>query len=228
MNLKILPTFIKGYFSKAIPKVENISNQTFTPLVFEKKLTTQEARYFAATNFRIRNINTTNLNEYNGINRLCTKIYNLTEGEILFPPDINVIKQKNSKYSGSYNNRSISLIKSNTYLETFIHELGHYNHENTTANYLKMGKRSEIKNDMLYPDYRILDDFMKDTQSLKLIRQYISNYATSSPCEFVAEMFTTIINGRKLPLELFNLYKKYDGPCYEILLKQYKKGNLVI
>ena len=228
MNLKILPNFIKSYFSKATPTVENNSKQVFIPLVFEKKSTIQEARGFGAINFRIRDINTTNLCEYNEINQLCTKIYNLTEGKALFPPNIDIIKQKNSKYSGSYNNCSISLIKSNTYLETFIHEVGHYNHENTTANYLKMGKSAEIKNDMVYPDYRILDDFLKDKQNLKLIRQYISSYATSSPCEFVAEMFKTTINGRKLPLELFDLYKKYEGPCHEVLLKQYKKANFLL
>ena len=111
MNIKIFPYFIKNYFSKATPTAENLSKETFIPLVFEKKQSIRDARGFGAINFRIRNIETNNLNEYNEINQLCTKIYNLTEGQVKFPPSISIKKQKTVDIQGLMETRPYPLLK---------------------------------------------------------------------------------------------------------------------
>lgn len=226
MKLTILPTFIKKYITK--PSV-NLNPQGFRPMEFRKNDSIEGAKSFAMQTFRIKQLSASQLYEYNEINRICTKIYNLTEGRALFPKEI-VMKtyKKPQRYQGEYQDNKVSLIKQNTYLSTLIHEIGHYNHELMSRNFIKMGKKSEIKADMLNPDYSIYEKFSRDSQNLKAIKFYLGGYATSSPSEFIAEMFMAVINGRRLPQGMFGLYKLYEGPHADILYKQYQKLNLFL
>lgn len=224
MNLKTLPIVIKKYILIFPTKAtSNLCRVAFNPLIFTKHQSIDTAKLFALKNFKIKKFEASKISEYNEINSICTKIYNLTEGEAKFPPEITLKNSKNTRYDGDYSEDKINLIKHNSYMQSLIHEIGHYNHEKMSSNYLKMGKLEEIKNDMFYPDYSIYNKFMKDSKNLKLIKTYLGGYATSSPAEFVAEFFTAAINNKKLPKELFNLYKEYEGPCADILFKQYQK-----
>ena len=85
---------IKSYFSKAYSLKGPVPEKTFSPLVFKKSFSIRDAKDFAGFNFRIRSWITSDLTEYNEINQHLTKIYNLTEGKVKFPPDIEIKRQK--------------------------------------------------------------------------------------------------------------------------------------
>jgi hypothetical protein len=60
----------------------------------------------------------------------------------------------------------------------------------------------------LYPDLyeHLTNKEIKET-SLK-----VSDYASTSIGEFVAEVYKMMISGREIPSDVMNLYKKYNGP----------------
>lgn len=41
----------------------------------------------------------------------------------------------------------------------------------------------------------------------------VSDYATNSPLEFVAEVWKRVQQGRTFPDDVMTLYKKYGGPA---------------
>jgi hypothetical protein len=47
---------------------------------------------------------------------------------------------------------------------------------------------------------------------LKMIARKVSTYAQDNPVEFVAETFTALIRGRRLPDDVLTLYKQLGGP----------------
>ena len=227
-NLSI-PYLIKKYIFNIPTKNTKLKLKSdFLPLEFKKANSVDYAKNYAWENFGIKNFSANKLADLNTINQICTKIFNITEGEAQFPPTVILKKQKNhGRTIGTYGDNSIELIEDNKFISTLIHEIAHYNHELFSKNYIKMGKISEIKEDMLYPDYSIFEKFSKHSD-LKLIRTHLGGYATSSPCEFVAEMFMNIVNEKKLPRQLFELYKEFEGPFYEKFLKHYTSNNLFI
>lgn len=196
--------------------------QSFLNLQFIKNKNLKDAYNFAEKNFNILNFEVNNLPDANLMNSIMTKIFNLTEGQAKFPPVVSLKRQKGSRFTGECGDIYISIIKNKKIADILIHEIGHYNHQLCSKNYFKMGKLSEIEADGI-TDLSIYDKFMNDRKSLKLIKKYICPYATSSPAEFIACTFEKIVNGKKLPAEIYNLYSKYEGPFADIF-----KRNLSI
>ncbi len=153
------------------------------------------------------------------MNSIMTKIFNITEGQAKYPTVVSLKRQKGSRFTGECGDINIEVIKNKKLAGVFIHEIGHYNHHACSKNYFKMGKLSELEDDGI-TDLSIYNQFMNDRASLKLIKKYICPYATSSPAEFIACTFEKIVNGKKLPAEIYNFYCKYEGPFADIFMKK--------
>lgn len=98
---------------------------------------------------------------------------------------------------------------------TLLHEHGHRAHYLAVGNkklYWKMGKLNEIKEAGI-KDFSIYNEFMSDKiQNVIKSCPFLGDYARTSPCEFVAEVYSALINDIKLPENIMELYKKYHGP----------------
>ncbi len=78
----------------------------------------------------------------------------------------------------------------------------------TYDGYEKLLKENPEKFKKRYPDLyeHLTNEEIKET-SLK-----VSDYASTSIGEFVAEVYAMMISGREIPSDVMNLYKKYNGP----------------
>lgn len=91
---------------------------------------------------------------------------------------------------------------------TLYHEIGHIYHDlNNPKTFLLMGKSRELKVNNLSTS--VLDEF--NSKYIETARK-VSDYATESPAEFVAEVFAKMINGQNFDNDVMALYKKYGGP----------------
>ena len=90
--------------------------------------------------------------------------------------------------------------------DTFFHESGHINH---LAKVLSGDTNSYIYKRLTGQTHRDESAFIK----LKpLIKVEVSEYATTSPFEFIAEVFRMKIEGKIISDEIYKLYEKYEGP----------------
>lgn len=189
----------------------------FKEIIFKKSLNLKEAALFAEKNFGVKNFNINDLVCANLLNKVFTKIHNITKGKAEFPPIVSIRNQKNVRFSGECGTCHIEVIKHPQMINTIIHEIGHYNHQKCCSDFSKMGKYQELIDDGV-TDFSIYEQFKNDKQSLKLIKKHILPYATSSAAEFIACTFNSIINGKTLPKEIYELYKKYEGPFADIFI----------
>lgn len=90
------------------------------------------------------------------------------------------------------------------------HELGHLRHQECVNNYNLMKKIEEYKT-MGQSVSDITKEFVTDKQIQQTARK-VSDYATESPLEFVAETFSQLMEGKTFPEDVMALYKKYGGP----------------
>lgn len=224
-NFQLIKNVFKNKYIAALMTNNTDTFEKFQPLKYTKALSIDEAKNFAYKNFNISKINCQNIGDINQINSCLCRVYNINKGKILFPQFINTYKNKGNRFAGAYDNGIISINTSYDILHTLFHEIGHYNHEKVSVNYLKMGKQKEIIASG-GTDFSILEKFMGDKLSLKLIKKEISGYACSSPAEFVACTFDAMMCGRKISPELFRLYKEYEGPNAEILKRQCIKDKI--
>ena len=195
--------------------------EKFKPLVYEKSNSVIEAKNYACQHFQISDICGGQLKEINNVNSSLCNIYNLNKGKVLFPPFIKVYKHRGQHYSGEYGANVIYLNTSYDIFPTLAHEIAHYNHEKTSSNYIKMGKKSEII-DAGSNDFSILNKFMDNKNALKTIKKELCGYACSSPAEFVACTFEAIMCRKQLSPEILKIYKEYEGPNAEILKLYFK------
>ena len=189
----------------------------FSSLNYIKSKDLKDAALFAEKMFGVKNFNISDLSSANLLNQTFTKIYNITRGKAEFPPIVSIKSRKNSRFSGECGILHIEVIKNPYMADDIIHEIGHYNHQKSCKDYNKMGKLAELQDDGI-TDLSIYEEFKNDQNAQKLIKKHIHPYATSSAAEFVACTFNAIINGKKLPPEIYELYKKYEGPCAEIFI----------
>ena len=200
--------------------------EKFKPLMYKKSSSIEEAKAFARTNFNITEISCCSTGNINELNSGLCKLYNINRGKISFPSCIKLYKHKNERFCGGYGNNKISINTFYGMFRTLAHETAHFNHEKISKNYLKMGKKTEIIESGNY-DFSILEKFLSDKPSQKLIKRELYGYACSSPAEFVACAFEAIMCGKKLSLDLLKLYRKYEGPNAEILLKHQLEGESI-
>lgn len=193
-------------------KIFNFTQTSFKPVQFVKCKSLAEAEKIARQNFPKTRIDTENLANINTILRTLFNLYNMTKGKIFIPPIIETFYNPKGKIAGYYEDGIVSLDTSDSSIpSTLAHEIGHYNHEICCRDYLKMGKPCELIGDNI-SDTTISEQFYREKPGRKIIRKNLGNYATSSACEFVAETFMAIANGKKLPIFIWELYNKYGGP----------------
>lgn len=85
---------------------------------------------------------------------------------------------------------------------TYAHETGHYAH-------YRVFERLGLKESELVP-YRTYASFSFD--ETMLVQKEVSRYASASPMEFVAETYGSNILGRQYSDEVWELYRKWNGP----------------
>lgn len=99
--------------------------------------------------------------------------------------------------------------------QVLIHEQGHRAHFLTVGNeelYWKMAKLEEIKEAGI-TDFSIFEEFMsKEIQDIISSWPFLGSYAKTSPCEFVAEVYSALIHDIKVPDNIMKLYNKYHSP----------------
>ena len=93
----------------------------------------------------------------------------------------------------------------------FNHELGHTRHQESTTNY-KLMKKIEEYVDLGEKPSEISEEFASN-KSIQATAKKVSEYASESPAEFVAETFAGLLEGKTYSDDVMALYKKYDGPA---------------
>lgn len=116
--------------------------------------------------------------------------------------------------SVSYEQKPYSSILSSkrSLWDTLYHEEGHlFHHKNSILSYNEM--------DVVYDDVTrkpiktgIEAKEFLNSEEEQLIAATVSNYAKSSPLEFVAEVYARMLNGQKFGDDVMKLYEKYHGP----------------
>lgn len=106
---------------------------------------------------------------------------------------------------------------SSSAFDTIYHEMGHLHHQ----------KASPIKTLVSHFTYQKNKKFLND-KTQQYIANSVSNYATSDPVEFVAEVYAGLVNGAKYPDKVMELYKKFGGPMIEEFKTPERNGALVM
>lgn len=198
------------------------SSNKFETLTFTKAKTLKEAEEYAYKNFHIINFDVKDIGSANSINRTLTDVYNTTRGTAKFPPVLTLQQTTKGRYSGYCSPVEVNIINLPSKIQDLLHELGHYNHMQITEHYSQMGKYNELLEDGV-TDFSIFNKFRNDKHSLKLIKKHLSGYATSSAAEFIACTFNALMNNKKLPEEIYSLYRNYEGPFAEIFISRLKQ-----
>lgn len=107
-------------------------------------------------------------------------------------------------------NGKIQAIRYNDY-HYLNHELGHLRHQECASNYNMLKKVEEFKT-MGEPVSEITNEFVTNKEIQQIARK-VSDYATESPLEFVAEAFSQLMEGKTFSDDVMALYKKYNGPA---------------
>jgi hypothetical protein len=91
------------------------------------------------------------------------------------------------------------------------HELGHLHHDKVYEKAITQMNHAEAytKNKKEVP--QIVKDFLASKEEQEIAAK-VSEYAKTSPGEFVAETYSYLIAGEKFSDKVMNLYKKYGGP----------------
>lgn len=190
---------------------------------FKTSETVEDAIKFAQDNGlarRIRGVNKNNQSDLellNTINEALCNVHNKTGGRSIMPNAIfikNNLKtadgfKARASYSGIMDFLQVSR-EEKLSLFTIYHEMGHANHALNT-DILKMTRIAEIiarggKN------AKITSRFCEDDELQALIRGNMREYATSSPAEFVADVFAHKIKGDRIDNKLQQAYEALKGP----------------
>lgn len=112
----------------------------------------------------------------------------------------NILKVSNKKITISFQMKDVSPFT------TVYHELGH----------LQDMKPRCLTTDKFNNEYEYYPKELKewvDNSEYMQIASRVSAYSTHGPGEFIAETFSKLMDGAKLPDEVISLYKKLEGPA---------------
>lgn len=93
-----------------------------------------------------------------------------------------------------------------TPFKTIYHEMGHAQDKLLAS---RCATAYSVKDPDKYPEY--LKKWLDDEETIQIANS-VSKYATAGPGEFIAETFAKLVEGRKLPQSVMNLYEKMQGP----------------
>lgn len=215
-----------------------LKRKLFFPAKFAKHInfspaqSMEEAIEFAKKNFKIRTFDfKDDLGMANWVNAALTNVNNRFKGKAHIPPIFRwatnsevekktktwgkgVIAWTDSFYKADnsiiFNPNNIGskvgFIKGagkNTY-DVLNHELGHYLHSMNISEFDKrLGRLSSRRKKSF-----------KNNEQQQTIAAKISKYATTNPLEFIAECFSYMCAGNKLPDDVLKLYKHFKGPTF--------------
>lgn len=214
-----------------------IKGKVFSPAKFREHInftpakTMSEAVEFAKQNFGIKVFDfKDDLVMANWVNSGLTKVNNRFKGKVNIPPIFRWAKdseiQEKKKIWGEYfiawtdafskraNNSvifnpntigaKIGFVQGsgkNTH-DVLTHELGHYLHSLNISFFDDTFGRLAGRNVSAF----------KENKTQQAIASKISEYATTSPKEFIAECFSYMCAGKTLPEDVLQMYKHFKGP----------------
>lgn len=110
-----------------------------------------------------------------------------------------------SELMANYDNilKGKNLMKDFSFDGAFLHEAGHSAHYSFNQKLFKA---------MLDEKNEVVKEFLNSNE-IQQTAFKVSDYATNSPLEFVAEVWKRIQQGRTFPNDVMALYKKYGGPA---------------
>lgn len=212
-------------YKKRPPQIKQLAEH----IDFKDFKTSEEAVKFAKDNFGVKLEVGDDLKLVQFINNRLVAYNNTMRGSVVLPKKI--VAQSDMKTIDGANalmgwsnwgemkiNRELAINSLNSkdkneflyMIKAFNHELGHANHQAVCKDYEKMGTLKEMKA-MFIKDRHYYDEFMKDIKRNKEVKNYCTDYALTSPAEFVADVFADKIMGKEIPPEVEKLYKKYGG-----------------
>lgn len=106
--------------------------------------------------------------------------------------------------------REISFVRDATKFDSIYHELGHLQHRECCKKFKMLDKPDVYKRNGIEVPADV-KEFINNEQIQNTAAE-VSEYAQSSPLEFVAEAYMQKINGRKHGDAVNALYQKYEGP----------------
>lgn len=95
--------------------------------------------------------------------------------------------------------------------DTIFHEEGHLFHKKNALfdfDEMHVTRNAQGKPEKIGP---LAKEFLENADE-QFIASTVSNYATASPLEFVAEVYARMMNGHKFSDDVMKLYEKYKGP----------------
>lgn len=113
-------------------------------------------------------------------------------------------------------NKDFKIPYSSNPYSTIFHELGHINHLKSAGRklYVQYSTLEELKG-FSTKTKEISKEFNDSLEKQAIVRD-ISIYSGESPAEFVAETYSRLITGDKIPDRVMKLYNSYKGPKVEI------------
>jgi len=227
----ILYVLSKGRFLKSKPLPEYIN---FTPAT-----NIEEATEFAKAKLGIKTFKVNNLKSANWINEGLVKINNFAKGKSTMPQKVifkNIHNVAGEEGVGGYSKFRNTLYINNKYFENLSKEIGRdieiseYNFLLNKTNpksacskfsiiFHELGHANHFMRKKTYKmvlNNSITKEFISNKGTQKIIEQFFGKdaYASESPAEFIAETFANMVTGNKIPDNIMQLYKKYEGPMF--------------
>ena len=193
------------------------------PIQFQRADNVKDAMKFAKKHKLVRYFRGVDKNSnadlelLNRVNEALCNIHNKTKGKSIMPSSVRICETlksaDNIPASAGYSlyGGKLFIPRNNTDLQlsTIYHEMGHANHFiNVDAkHYSRLGEIAYNGGDK-----RITEAFLADNELQSLIKNRLRDYAASSPAEFVADMFSALMQGKKMPIKLHEAYRALKGP----------------
>ena len=218
---------LKNFLLGAFKKLSNIAKSAFKKRIergrynkahikFEEAETLQEAIRFGKRNGlyrRMRDVESWDLAQVNELNRALTIVHNKTKGRARMPVGVlfrdELISSDGMHCAARYTNMGDRLVLSrmcphDRISKTVFHELGHAQHGLNT-DIAKLGRLQEIYNNGI-SNTSMTEAFLSEVELNNMIAKTFGENYASSPAEFVAEYFAQKMLGKKIPVQLKDLY----------------------
>lgn len=206
---------------------------------FKSAKTIEEAAQFAKQNLGTKIFRIKDLDVANWTNEGLTHINNKTKGKAKMPRIITYTSNFPKKYDVAATMNAFGILRINkTCIESnkakiegsfkdlrtamkkmfggkdldefyvIFHEQGHLEHSKSAKNFHTLANPEELKRRGEKPSEEV-KDFMDNHLETA---EKVSDYAMTSPNEFVADTYAKMLSGHKFPHDVMELYKKFNGP----------------
>ena len=133
-------------------------------------------------------------------------------GTSMLPHNLKMFKIIESLISSKYMQENF-ITELNSGGNAIFHEIGHLQHYYnfaTPKGYSNLRRPTDGKSPTI-----LVKEFLENNEYQKIAGK-VSDYAKTAPGEFVAEVYAKLIDNIKMPKDVMDLYKKYNGVIPQI------------